>query len=169
MIAVIMILCVVLAVAALIIITRKQNRKQFIMIEEEMKSAISKGALNIDEKVVLHNRIIAIDREKSVLLYVKLEKGEAKFDLIDLGQIHSCEIVKLGNKWTPTGKKSLKPVEEHINAINLQLQATNNISFDINFYNEMEDDISEMKNLFDKAISWRDTIIGLKNIKPVKH
>lgn len=152
----------VLAVAALIYANRKQNRKELQIIENEMNTAVTQGKLTIGEKVVFRNRIVALDAVKKMLLYIKLEKGEAKFDLIDLEQVHSCEVVKTGNKWIATGKKAARPVEEHINAINLQLHASNNISFSINFYNEMEDDASEMKALSHKAIQWRDTIKELQ-------
>jgi type II secretory pathway pseudopilin PulG len=160
-ITIIIILCLALAIAAMMYKTRKDARKQQHLLNDQLNTIATDGALHIDRKEVFHNRIVALDTTQKVLVYIKLADGGPVQHLVNLAQVTNCKVVHIGTTFTKDAGKGKKGDDRHVMFVILQLSSGKDAITDITFYSEIEDGAMEKMPLTQKANDWCALLNGL--------
>ena len=133
---------------------KRELRKR---LYREFDELVAQNSLQIDKRQTLSKNIIGIDRHNMKLAFIDNAQTPSQTQVIDLGDISSCKLVK--NKNRKTG---------HITNIALQFHFRQKNKPEIIFpvYNEFSDDLYKLMRLSKKATYWEKTINLFRETKP---
>jgi len=153
-ITIIILLCITLAIAAMMYKTKKEARKQLNLLKDKLATAAQQDKLLFDKQETYRNRIVALDSTKKVLVYIQLKDGETSYDIVPLKQVSGCKVMYMGNKIPIADGKGNAKTEQHVTEVILQLYAGSATIAAICFYSEIEDGLMEKLALSVKANEW---------------
>lgn len=114
------------------------GRKASIKSKKTIKDLIKGQNLKFTEKEFWNHNFIGIDKDKKVLLFVKIKSPENEIIRIDLNDVKSCVI----DKNTREIKRE-KKLEYELQQMNLEIQLNSKLSsVTFNFY-DIEDQLAE--------------------------
>lgn len=158
-IAMAMVLVIIMAVLAFVLVARQQAKKENQKITQQLKNIAERHNLEIGHKEKLRSRIIAMDKNRTTLLYF-----DSKIDLhhlLSLAEITGVTVEKKGKNISTKVNSGKSSAEEHIDSIELAIRMQNKETISLPFYIEIYDGILEMLPLKAKAEKWKELIIAV--------
>ena len=156
-IAAAMVLIIVAAVLAFVLVAKNQSKKEKQKIAQQLNDIAKRHNLHIGEQEQIKNRVIAMDKDKTTLIYI--DSANDIHHLIEIAEITKVEVAKKG-KNISHDKRGKLTREEHIDSIELALSIRNREVVYLPFYVEVYDGILDMLPLKEKAEQWRQRISG---------
>lgn len=130
------------------------------LVAGELKAGCEKYGLSTSRMLVRRDWGLALDRDKSKMLYVRMQSHELISDLIHLGELLKCQVLR-NHEHSRHGATIHERQEGRLKQILLEIQLTApGGRYLIPFYNDGHDKLSEMKMLFQKAWHWQRMIAG---------
>lgn len=154
----IILLVIAAAILAFIYVGRQQTKKEHQQIHQQLEEIADRHNLQIGHKEKLRSRIIALDKDKTTLLY--LDCKQDVHHLLHLAEITSVTVEKRGKNIRTKLKTGKSSIEEHIDSIDLAVRIKNKETISLPFYIAIYDGILEMLPLKAKAEEWKDLIMG---------
>lgn len=134
-----------------------KKRKQLLA---DLKKICSHFKLSFSNTEVVRRTAFALDTAKKKLLLIH-ESDHPYFKTIDLRNVDACTL-KVDYKNIAAGDLDQKEMSNFIDRIELQvLHSDPAKSVNIGFYNKKEDNVSELSELNNKAMAWRDRITAM--------
>ncbi|MEZ4801741.1 MAG: hypothetical protein R2797_03140 [Gelidibacter sp.] len=127
------------------------GKKSSIKSKKTIKDLIKGENLKFAEKEFWNHNFIGIDKEKQVLLFVKIKSPENEIVRVDLNNVKSCVIHK-----NTRDIKREKKLESELQQMNLELQFYSKPSVTLNLY-DIEDRLSEDFEM-KRAEKWKQLI-----------
>ena len=143
--------------------SRRTNRKRRNELLVVYDSIIVKNNLRITYENKLNNRILGLDIDKNIFVFV-YDFGAIVKDIVQLNSSVTCKLKSVGMK-IPTRKEKGKTIyEEHISEVYLSLSVNGTAIADVPMYSEIHDGILEKMNLLSLAEDWQQKIRN--SVKP---
>lgn len=142
-----------------LLLRERQRKKQQRELATAYDRLVKKHKLFVEHTDLLSDKIIGIDKRKKMLLLIDHSAGTKQEFCIPLQDIAATKIVE---------KKGEQ--KEGIKAVLLELKHTrNNIRTRFCFFDEKQNDLSELKSLSRRAIHWKNRVDLHKHPGSVNH
>ena len=123
--------------------------------------------LSFSKMEVIRKTAFALDTSKKKLVLMD-EKDHPYFKTIDLRNVDACT-VKVDYKSIAAGELDEKNMDDFIDKIHLHISHIDpSKSVDIRFYDNTENNVSDLRDRIDKANDWRDKITSVVPRKLVR-
>lgn len=150
----------IIAICLLLVrIEQNQKRKAMNRILSRVNSLESKYNLGFSSQEILRHCVIAMDGLRRKILVINSDENSApSFVLIDLNEVKSCSVKKqYGTIEGGALKKRL--LEQYLQSMVLHFELDNNKpAVDILLYDYRRNDVSEIRELEEKAKRWETVI-----------
>ena len=145
--------------AALLIRYVRKRSTNNIDVAKELREFAEENRVSPDASFVWKHRGIAINKARSVLLYIDAKGKTPVRHLISLTQLKNCNIVRT-YKSAKIDKATGKPPVSYLSSISLRLLLEDDQKSNVvlPFYSSGHDKVTDMKMLFQKAWHWKRII-----------
>jgi len=163
--ALILVAVIIIVSWVFVAIYKRERRKKIVeLLDQFRRIGIAKN-LSFSSQEVLENSVIGLDGILRKLLIVrKSEDGRFNFALIDLNKVKNCSVQKFYRSIN-LGTSKKEEYEKQIDKIVLRIELFNGEQSDLVFFDPLQDTISRMHELEEKAAKWEGILSKLAQLK----
>ena len=149
-------------IALIIFMVARAAKKQAVAAKQQLQQALAQKAstrnLSIGQTEFFRNRVVGLSSDGQHIIYILTDSDGIHTDLVELNDISHCEVASEGSKIVTTAKNGKQKIEEHVNAISLQLYNGKRLVSSLLFYSEIEDGGLELLDNRKKAERWKSLL-----------
>ena len=153
-VAILLIAFVAVCCLLFVFISNKRKNKAMNHLLNKISEVGTENKLSFSSHEILKDSIIGADGIRRKILFLKkLDFETYEHYLIDLDDVKSCSVKKIYGS-IKAGKKNERALEQYLENIFLHFEFNNRDPFDISFYDHVENNIYQLKEMESKAKHW---------------
>ncbi|RYZ47347.1 MAG: hypothetical protein EOP49_21590 [Sphingobacteriales bacterium] len=145
---------ILVLVVASAILFHRLRKQSAVDLAGKLKELADRHQVNPGTIFTTGNRAMSINKAAGFLFYVEQQEDRLISHAVDITRLKGVELIK---RHGFSGSASGADVKQHLAAIDLHLNTglQGSDGYVLSFYSEKQDQVSDMKMLFQKAWHWK--------------